>query len=96
MTTLQLGEAAILAERLGCPVVADFRQNDIAAGGCGAPLVPIVDRWLLARPDAAVVALNIGGITNLTAMSAARGVTRPLIGFDCGPGNMVLDELARR
>ena len=96
VTTLQLGEAAFLAERLGCPVVADFRQNDIAAGGCGAPLVPIVDRWLLARPDVAVVALNIGGITNLTAMPPAMKIGRPVIGFDCGPGNMVLDELARR
>jgi anhydro-N-acetylmuramic acid kinase len=96
VTTLQLGEAAILAERLGCPVVADFRQNDIAVGGCGAPLVPIVDRWLLARPDAAVVALNIGGITNLTAMSPTGEADWSVIGFDCGPGNMVLDELARR
>ncbi len=96
LTTLQIGEAAILAERLGCPVVADFRQNDIAAGGCGAPLVPIVDRWLLARPGAAVIALNIGGITNLTAVPPREAAGQALVGFDCGPGNMVLDELARR
>jgi anhydro-N-acetylmuramic acid kinase len=96
LTTLQIGEAAILAERLGCPVVADFRQNDIAAGGCGAPLVPIVDRWLLARPGEAVIALNIGGITNLTAVPPREATGQALIGFDCGPGNMVLDELARR
>jgi anhydro-N-acetylmuramic acid kinase len=68
VTTLQIGEAAILAERLACPIVADFRQNDIAAGGCGAPLVPIVDHWLLRRADAPVTALNLGGISNFTAM----------------------------
>jgi anhydro-N-acetylmuramic acid kinase len=96
VTTLQIGEAAVRAEQLGCPVVADFRQNDIAAGGCGAPLVPIVDRWLLARPGVAVLALNIGGITNLTAVPPRENAAAPLIGFDCGPGNMVLDELARR
>jgi anhydro-N-acetylmuramic acid kinase len=96
LTTLQIDEAAVLAERLGCPVVADFRQNDIAAGGCGAPLVPIVDRWLLARPGEAVLALNVGGITNLTALPPSEDIEAPLIGFDCGPGNMVLDELARR
>ena len=96
VTTLQIGEAAVLAERLGCPVVSDFRQNDIAAGGCGAPLVPIVDRWLLARPGVSVLALNIGGITNLTALPPREAAAATLIGFDCGPGNMVLDELARR
>ena len=96
VTTLQIGEAAILAERLGCPVVADFRQNDIAAGGCGAPLVPVVDRWLLARPGEAILALNVGGITNLSAVPPAEAAQAPVIGFDCGPGNMVLDELARR
>ncbi|MFL5332917.1 MAG: anhydro-N-acetylmuramic acid kinase [Geminicoccaceae bacterium] len=95
VATLQIGEAAFIAERLGCPVVSDFRQNDVAAGGCGAPLVPIVDRWLLARPAQAVLALNIGGITNLTAVPPREHPTAGLIGFDCGPGNMVLDELAR-
>lgn len=95
-TTLQLGEATVLAEWLGCPVVADFRRNDIAAGGCGAPLVPIVDRWLLARPDRAVLAVNLGGIANLTALPPTDQPDRPVIGFDCGPGNMVIDELARR
>ena len=96
VATLQIGEAAFLAERLGCPVVSDFRQNDVAAGGCGAPLVPIVDRWLLARPGRAVLALNIGGITNLTAVPPRERPQEPLIGFDCGPGNMILDQLARR
>ncbi len=96
VATMQVGEAAVLALRLGCPVVSDFRQNDIAAGGCGAPLVPIVDRWLLARPRVAIVALNLGGISNLAAIPPREDATTPVIGFDCGPGNMVLDELARR
>lgn len=96
LTTLQIGEAAMLADRLGCPVVSDFRQNDIAAGGCGAPLVPIVDRWLLARPGAAVLSVNIGGISNLTALPPSDDEDGVVLGFDCGPGNMILDELARR
>lgn len=96
VATLQLGEAAVLAERLGCPVVSDFRRNDVAAGGCGAPLVPAVDRWLLARPDATVLAVNLGGIANLTAVPPRGRPDLPAIGFDCGPANMVLDGLARR
>ena len=96
VATLQIGEAAVLALRLGCAVVSDFRQNDIAAGGCGAPLVPIVDRWLLARPGVGILALNVGGISNLTAVPPREQTGTPVIGFDCGPGNMVLDELARR
>lgn len=95
VATLQIGEAGWIAARLGCPVVADFRQNDIAAGGCGAPLVPMADRWLLSRPDAGVLALNLGGIANLTALPP-RGRAATILGFDCGPGNMPLDELARR
>lgn len=95
VATLQIGEAAPIALRLGCPVVSDFRQNDIAAGGCGAPLLPIVDRWLLSRPDRGVLALNLGGISNFAALPpAASGAA--VVGFDCGPANMVLDELALR
>ena len=95
LATFQIGEAAHLAERLACPVVSDFRQNDIAAGGCGAPLVPIVDLWLLARPRRGILAVNIGGISNLTALPPA-ATNETVQGFDCGPGNMVLDELAAR
>ncbi|MFO1037380.1 MAG: anhydro-N-acetylmuramic acid kinase [Geminicoccaceae bacterium] len=96
VTTLQIGEPALIADRLGCPVVADFRRNDVAVGGCGAPLVPIVDRWLLSRDGAPVVALNIGGIANLTWLPPRERTEAPLAAFDCGPGNMILDELARR
>jgi anhydro-N-acetylmuramic acid kinase len=95
VVTVQLGEPSFLARELGCPVISDFRQGDIAAGGCGAPLVPFVDRWLLSRPDIGVVALNIGGITNITALPPSARM-EGVIGFDCGPGNMILDELARR
>lgn len=94
--TCQLGEPAFLAARLGCPVVSDFRRNDIALGGCGAPLVPIVDCWLFAREEEGVLALNLGGIANLTVVPPAKRPELPLLGFDCGPANMVADELARR
>ncbi|SNB55624.1 anhydro-N-acetylmuramic acid kinase [Arboricoccus pini] len=96
VTTLQIGEPSYLAARLGCPVIADFRQGDVAVGGCGAPLVPIVDQWLLQEPEMGVVALNIGGISNLTAIPAACAERLAVVGFDCGPGNMILDELAKR
>jgi anhydro-N-acetylmuramic acid kinase len=96
LVTVQLGEPGWLAARLGCPVVADFRQQDIVAGGCGAPLVSIVDLWLYSRPDAGTIALNLGGIANLTAVPPTGEPALAPLGLDCGPANMVLDELARR
>ncbi len=87
--TLQLNQPALLAERCGIDVVADFRSRDVAAGGQGAPLVPPFHQAFFAAHGTPLAVLNIGGISNLTLTDGARPET--LRGFDCGPGNALMD-----
>ncbi|AUH53609.1 anhydro-N-acetylmuramic acid kinase [Chromobacterium sp. ATCC 53434] len=90
--TIQIGNMARLAELAGIDVIADFRSRDVAAGGHGAPLVPAFQQSAFSSPDERRVILNIGGISNLARLH--RGL--PAIGFDCGPGNMLMDAWSRR
>jgi len=85
----QLGDGNALAERLRIPVVCDFRRRDVAAGGQGAPLVPLLHEILFRHPNEDRAGLNLGGIANLTLLPA--DPLRPVLGFDCGPANSLLD-----
>ena len=88
--TMQIGDIAVLAERTGKTVIGDFRTRDMAAGGQGAPLVPFADQVLFQSETAGRVLLNIGGIANMTVLPRL-GSEQPIIAYDTGPGNMVID-----
>ncbi|SPE44410.1 Anhydro-N-acetylmuramic acid kinase [Candidatus Sulfotelmatobacter sp. SbA7] len=93
--TWQTGEGAVIAARVGVPVVTDFRPADMAAGGKGAPLVPFLDFLLYRDPRIGRIVQNIGGIANLTAIPAGASSAQ-VIAFDTGPGNMVIDAVMER
>ncbi|HXE57960.1 MAG TPA: anhydro-N-acetylmuramic acid kinase [Gemmatimonadales bacterium] len=93
LVSWQLGEPAVLAERFGVKVVSNFRARDVAAGGQGAPLVPIADVLLFGAPDHARVLLNLGGMANLTYVPR-REVDDGAFAFDTGPGVAVIDAVA--
>ena len=93
--TLQLGDPAVIAERVGARVVSDFRARDVAAGGQGAPLVPLADVLLFGHPERGRLLLNVGGMANVT-WAPRRGVTAGAVAFDTGPGVAVIDAVARR
>lgn len=90
--TLQIGDANILAARTGITTVADFRRKDIALGGQGAPLVPAFHRTIFDVRDSSVVVLNIGGIANVSVLKPGGDV----IGYDTGPGNVLMDGWCQR
>lgn len=92
--TLQAGSAAVLAERTGILVVSDFRTRDTAAGGEGAPLVPVADWWRFRSDKEARVLLNLGGMANVTHLPRGAGLDQ-VVAFDTGPGNSVIDGLMR-
>lgn len=93
--TWQTGEAAIIAAKIGVPVVSDFRPADLAAGGNGAPLVPFLDYVLYRHRRYGRIVQNLGGIGNLTAIPP-RALPAQVVAFDTGPGNMVIDAVAEQ
>ncbi len=91
-STFQIGEAAIISERIKCPVISDFRVRDMAAGGLGAPLVPYTEYLLYSESGKNIALQNIGGIGNITYLPA-NGDRDKILAFDTGPGNMIMDAL---
>ena len=98
-STWQIGDASRIAERTGCPVIADFRTRDMAAGGQGAPLVPMADARLFSHPTQWRALQNIGGIGNVTVVPPSSSVSpddlRAVRAFDTGPGMVIIDTVTR-
>ncbi len=92
--TLQIGNPSLIAEQTAITTVADFRRRDMAAGGEGAPLVPAFHEAIFRHPNRTRVIANIGGISNITVLPAA--ADQPVIGFDTGPGNTLMDDWCYR
>lgn len=90
-STVQLGQPAWIAERIGCPVLSDVRSRDVAAGGQGAPLVGILDELLVGETQRTTAVLNLGGIANITVV----GPSGESVSFDTGPANALIDLMAR-
>jgi|SRR5580704_5788287 anhydro-N-acetylmuramic acid kinase len=93
--TWQTGEAAIIAARVGVPVVSDFRPADMAAGGKGAPLVPFLDYLIFRDARLGRIVQNVGGIANMTVIPAGAAAS-DVVAFDTGPGNMVIDAVTEK
>ena len=91
-STLQIGEASVIAHRTGVPTIEDFRVADVAAGGQGAPLVPYVDFLLFRQENRAIALQNVGGISNVTLIPAGANAC-DVLGSDTGPGNMIIDSV---
>lgn len=91
-STLQIGEAAVIAHRTGIPTIEDFRVADVAASGQGAPLVPYVDFLLFRQADRTIALQNVGGISNVTFIPAGAS-SGDVLGSDTGPGNMLIDAV---
>ncbi len=91
-STLQIGESSVISKETGCPVVSNFRESDIAAGGEGAPLVCFADEKWFKPLKKNVLVQNIGGISNVTAISGEHTT----FGFDTGPGNMIIDYCTQK
>lgn len=94
--TLQIGNAALLAELTQITVVSDFRSRDIAAGGQGAPLVPAFHQSVFSHPDKQRAIINIGGIANITHLPKSSDLQSQVLGFDSGPGNMLIDAWTKQ
>jgi len=95
LSTLQIGEGAVIAHKTGTIVVTDFRAADMAAGGVGAPLVPYVDYVLYGGGNQTIALQNIGGIGNITVIPQ-NGTADDVIAFDTGPGNMIIDYVMKK